>query len=121
LRELGGWRLPEQARELIEAVYGEQAYEDIPESLREEERRGEGKDRGMAAAGRSNALKWEEGYAALLRPSWYEDELDISPRYSDEEVANVVLLRRTEQGLMPWVADERLAWELSTVRLSQKR
>ncbi|WP_341668074.1 CRISPR-associated helicase Cas3' [Alcaligenes sp. SDU_A2] len=121
LRELGGWSLPEQARELIEAVYGEQADDAIPESLRQEEQRVEGKDRSMAASARSNALKWEQGYSMQGRQNWYEDELDISTRYSDVDVANVVLLRHSEYGLVPWVQDDRFAWELSTVRLPQKR
>lgn len=121
LRQLGGWSLPEQARDLIESVYGEQAQDDIPKALLNDELRAEGKERSMAAAGRSNTLNWECGYSAGGRQNWHEDELDISTRYIDDESANVVLLRRTEQGLTPWVGDDRFAWELSTVRLSQKR
>lgn len=120
LRELGGWRLPEHARELIEAVYGEQAQDDIPSALAQAEFVLDGKNRSKEAAARANVVNWEYGYSMAGRQNWYEDELDISTRFSDREIRNVVVVRHTAQELRPWVDDPVFAWELSTVRLAEK-
>lgn len=123
LKELGGIHMPDKARDLIEAVYSEEAKVSIPEALVKAEDQTYSEERAKANKAKFNRLKWQEyGYSSESNPQWYEDDTDISARHSDVEVVNVLLLRREAQGeLVPYVDHAKYAVPLSTLKLSKKK
>lgn len=123
LRDLGAIRMPGEARDLIEAVYDDAAYEVIPKSLKKLEENLFGEEMAKAAKANASLLKWQEyGYCARSADAWHEDVTDISTRHSDIEMVEVLLLRvGVSGGLFPWVGDERFTVQLSTVKLSKNK
>jgi len=123
LIKLGGISMPDKARQLIESVYGEQAYEQIPESLKYQENELIGAQLSKAAKAKSTLLQWQQyGYSARSAAAWYEDNTDISTRYSDIETQEVLLLRLSPTGhLTPWVGEGQFAVQLSQVKLSKHK
>ncbi|WP_372740051.1 CRISPR-associated helicase Cas3' [Neptunomonas sp.] len=123
LKALGGIQMPGQARQLIESVYSDKAYDQVPETLKHQENELIGEERSKAAKAKSQLLRWQEyGYCDRSSDHWYEDYSDISTRYSDIATVEVLLLRVTTEGqLKPWVDDPEFAIKLSTVKLSKNK
>jgi len=123
LLKLGAIRMPNEARQLIEAVYSDDAYEQIPEALKHQENELIGEERSKAAKAKSQLLKWNEyGYCDRSAAAWHDDISDISTRYSDIETVEVLLLKQTESGqLIPWVNAPQFGVQLSTVKLSKNK
>lgn len=119
LQELGGWRMPEDARELIEAVYSVEAENNIPEALVEQEQKVMGEIRAKVARAQSSLIDWKHyGYSDQSSLVWYEDDTDVSTRFSDVETAEVVVLKLKDNGKLDFYAeDKRFALPLSTVKL----
>ena len=123
LMELGSIKMPDNARELIEAVYGEDAVEHIPENLLKQEQSLIGSERAIAAKAHAQILKWDRyGYCDRSATAWYEDNTDISTRHSEIETVEVLLLKTTETGaLISLVSDPMFGIQLSTVKLSKRK
>lgn len=123
LLKLGALRMPKEARQLIESVYGEKAYETIPKTLEHKENELIGEQRSKAAKAKAGVLNWQrQGYSDLSAASWHEDNTNISTRHSDIETVEVVLLKKTATNdLAFWVDDPRFAIPLSTVKLSKNK
>lgn len=123
LLDLGAIRMPEQARDLIEAVYSDEALLQIPESLTHQENELFAAERAKAHKAKANLLQWQQfGYCDQSANAWHEDITDISTRFSDIETVEVLLLKQDEKGnLTPWVDDEKFAVQLSTVKLSKNK
>jgi CRISPR-associated endonuclease/helicase Cas3 len=102
LRERGGFRLPEDARELLEAVYGEEAKERVPKALATADLPVEGQLLGAMAWANTNMLKLSSGYKREDTP-WAEDER--SPTRLGEESVRLRLCRWENGVLSPWHAD----------------
>lgn len=120
LQELGGWRMPEDARELIEAVYSEEAEANIPEALFHQEQKVLGEIRAKVARAQSNLINWQNyGYSDQSSMAWYEDDFDISTRFNDIETAEVVILKLLDNGQLDLYAeDKQFALQLSKVKLA---
>ena len=123
LRELGAIRMPTEARHLIEAVYSDEASAQIPQSLIKQENELFADERAKASKAKSNLLQWQSyGYCDQSAKAWHEDINDISTRYSDIEMVEVLLLKQADDGhLQPWVQDEKFAVQLSCVKLSKNK
>lgn len=123
LLKLGAIRMPGEARQLIESVYGDSAYEQIPETLKHKEHELLGEQRSKTAKAKTGVLNWQRhGYSAASAAGWHEDDTDIGTRHSDIETVEVVLLKKTaDKGLAFWVDDQRFGLALSTVKLSKKK
>lgn len=123
LQELGGWRMPEDARELIEAVYSTEAENSIPEALVEQEQEVMGEVRAKVARAQSSLIDWQNhGYSDNSSIIWHEDDTDISTRFSDVETAEAVILKMTANGKLAFYAeDKRFALQLSTVKLGANK
>jgi CRISPR-associated endonuclease/helicase Cas3 len=123
LQLLGAIRMPDEARQLIEAVYSDDAYNQIPDALRHQENELIGDERSKAAKAKSQLLQWDTyGYCDRSAHGWYEDNSDISTRYSDIETMEVLLLKQTDTGrLLPWIEDPKFAVQLSTIKLSKNK
>jgi CRISPR-associated endonuclease/helicase Cas3 len=123
LQSLGAIRMPSEARQLIEAVYGDDAYNQIPDALRHQENELIGDERSKSAKAKSQLLAWDSyGYCDRSANGWYEDNSDISTRYSDIETVEVLLLEQTNIGrLIPSIEDPKFAVQLSTLKLSKSK
>ena len=123
LKELGALRMPQEARQLIESVYSENALDTIPQSFDDKEQKYLGEGKGKAAKAQSGAINWRDyGYNYRSAPAWYEDVTDISTRYSDIETVEVVLLSLDEQGQFEFYKkDKHFSKALSTVKLAKKK
>lgn len=110
LREQGEIRMPEAARLLIEAVYGEEI--DVPEGMKRSE------DAALADyySQRAIASKYEislnVGYSVESAELWGSD---VSTRIG-ELTTDLWLARETPQGITPYAQGEN-AWEMSALRV----
>lgn len=122
LRTLGCIQMPDNARQLIEAVYSDEAYEQVPPALQYQEDTLIGDERSKAAKAKSQLIDWQYGYCDRSADAWYDYDSDISTRYSDIETVEVLVLRRDENGqLQPLVDDPQFVVQLSTVKLSKNK
>ncbi|MDX7992103.1 CRISPR-associated helicase Cas3' [Xenorhabdus littoralis] len=123
LLHLGAIRMPSEARTLVEAVYGENADEHIPDALRYNDDQAIAEGRSQDAIARSQALQWQSyEYSKRSAGGWYDDDRDISTRFSDIETVNVLLVKLTETGeLIPWVNDEKHPVQFSTLKLPKNK
>ncbi len=118
LEEKKNWKMPEDARKLIESVYGELAPE-LPPGLLQNAVKTEGEEKNMQAQGGLNALGLEKGYcweADKLRDWGEEDEK--STRLSEENQEITLAVVRNGQ-LVPYADIEKNAWDWSTLSISR--
>ncbi|MES3676108.1 CRISPR-associated helicase Cas3' [Halomonas elongata] len=121
LHELGAIRMPEEARSLIESVYG-QVADLVPDGLLEARFEQHGMKRYAISMGNFNALSLEQGYLRHPEFDQWQEELEIGTRLVDEPTVNVVLLRlAADDELMLWAANERHAAMLSQIKLRQSQ
>ena len=110
-------RIPEDLRDLIEAVYGEDAVGRIPERLLSSSERAEGKAYSDRSIARLNAIKPSTGYRCQ-DGQWLDESL--SPTRLGEPTVSVRLARWQHERLQPWRDDAEHAWALSELRLSAR-
>jgi len=115
LIERGGWRMPEDARAMIEAVFGESAVEAAPAALAERHRQVIGQSGADSSLAQLNAIKLDLGYRIEGGPDWWADSK--TPTRLGEPDISVYLARRDGGRLVPWYAAERHAWALSRLQI----
>ena len=121
LRELGAIRMPDEARTLIESVYGRVA-DLVPDDLQDARIEQHGMKRVAVSMANFNALSLEQGYLRHPELDQWQEELEIGTRLVDEPTLNVVLLKcKTDGELALWGEDERHAAMLSQVKLRQSQ
>lgn len=108
--------MPDDARLLIEGVFGDEAQASVPEPLKYWEIQADGKDRGHAALAQINALRPQGGYADLYG-QWEDDSR--TPTRLGETSITVVLARQDGTGLRPWSGDGEDAWARSQVSVRE--
>jgi CRISPR-associated endonuclease/helicase Cas3 len=113
----GSIAMPQDARTLIESVFGEDAQ--TPEGLQHRTDRAQGKGYADASQARANTLTFESGYSADGTDWWSEAK---TPSRLGEPTTNVVLARWEGDNLRPWAShdDPRQAWAYSTVRVPER-
>jgi CRISPR-associated endonuclease/helicase Cas3 len=115
LYKLGKYRLPEDARFLIEGVYGDDVQADIPDTLLQQSIEAEGSDHADASMARLNTLSIELGYSDIATNRWW-DESKTPTRLGEESVQ--VYLAKWEAGkLVPWSDEQENAWQFSAVSM----
>ncbi|MDR1647163.1 MAG: CRISPR-associated helicase Cas3' [Zoogloeaceae bacterium] len=112
-------RMPDEARSLIEAVFGDGA--DLPEALRANAERMEGQGYADASMAQMNALPFSGGYTRGSLDWW--DEARAPSRLGETSVQ--VLLTCWENGnLRPWsqrvCSEPRHAWAYSTLPVPER-
>ncbi|OBP13651.1 hypothetical protein A5320_17145 [Rheinheimera sp. SA_1] len=118
LMQHGAIRMPEDARLLIESVYGEKATHDIPEALQTAEQLHFGEIQRKTNKAMQQTIDWYQGYCADSHVCWGEDDSEISTRYSDMESVEVIVLKREESGqIILWAYDQQNALALSKLKL----
>lgn len=119
LQTHGAFTMPDEAREMIEFVYGDDAVDRIPAGLQSNVATAEGDamaDRSMAVF---NSLSLDSGYE-VTSMHWRDDE--STPTRLGDPTTTVRLARVSESRLIPWAegnADH--AWELSQVTVRATR
>lgn len=121
LLKQGALRMPEQARLLIESVYGEDAENSIPDGLMDSHFTQEGERQSQVAMGRFNKLNLDQGYVPASATSGWQEEIDIGTRLTDEPSVTVTLVRLNEERneLLPWIEASRYSWEMSQLTVRQ--
>jgi len=107
------FRMPQDARNMIEFVYGENTQEDIPESLRRQEDRAGGNDRARAGVGQFQSLNLKAGYMPDSL-KWLDDEK--APTRLGDIRTTVRLARWKGDILAPFFYND---WKLSEVSIAK--
>ncbi|WP_185267206.1 CRISPR-associated helicase Cas3' [Halopseudomonas xiamenensis] len=105
---------PGAVRELVEAVYGEQA-EEVPDALSKASQDQAGKDMAMKSQAHFNALKLNKGYCIDSSDRWYEEH-QVPTRLGDETLTLYLALWRDGE-LQPLRNEGAYCWEQSAVRI----
>lgn len=106
-------KMPDNARELIEAAFTESA-DRIPEPLRQRDLQADSKWQGDKSLAHINMLKLDEGYEATVT-QWRED-MKTPTRLGGMETT-VRLARWDNTNLIPWYSHERFPWDMSQVNI----
>ncbi|MFZ5526325.1 MAG: CRISPR-associated helicase Cas3' [Pseudomonadota bacterium] len=116
LLQEGQLRMPEDARRLIEGVFGQDA--ELPASLMQNAVQVEGKAMSEASESQSNTIKLASGYQRGIT-DWWDDAR--TPSRLGEPSVDVVLACWEGGHLRPWAASRpEHAWAYSTVRVPQR-
>ncbi len=113
LKGQGGFRMPEDARHLIEGVYASSEY---PATLDEVSAEAEGSAKASGSLGRLNTLNLENGYSGADENRWW-DEAKTPTRLAEVETTTVFLARWNGKSLEPWIGDTDHPWPRSAVQM----
>ena len=108
--------MPDDARTLIEGVFGETS--EIPRSLQRNNSTVQGQQMAHASHAKMNALNFASGYRRGDVLDWWS-EAKTPSRLGDASV-NVVLARWDDGRLSPWAQRLSHAWAYSTVRVAER-
>jgi len=106
-------KMPDDARELIEAAFSEHA-DSIPEPLRQRDQNADAQWQADRSLAHINMLKLEEGYTATIN-QWRED-MKTPTRLGGMETT-VRLARWDGKTLVPWYNHGDFPWDMSQVNL----
>ncbi len=112
LCERRAFTMPEDARLLIEGVYGREAEESIPAGLQRAAATATGNAMAQRAVAHGNSVRLEAGYAATTLNFW--DDAQTPTRLGDP-TTTVRLARWDGTHITPWHDLEQFPWELSQV------
>lgn len=113
LADKGVLRMPDDARELIEAAFSEHA-DSIPEPLQQRDQTAEAQWQADRSLAHINMLKLEEGYTATIN-QWRED-MKTPTRLGGMETT-VRLARWDGKVLTSWYTEGDFPWDMSQVNL----
>ncbi len=115
LLDKGQWRMPEDARELIDGVYS--VWASYPEGLESQSFDAEGANKSRESMANLNALKLDKGYTCSSGD--WDEETRIPTRLSEQETISVALAIVDNGELLPYAAGQQYAWALSTIKLPE--
>ncbi|MBI3065257.1 MAG: CRISPR-associated helicase Cas3' [Deltaproteobacteria bacterium] len=118
LIERGKFIVPDDARCLVETVYGEEEGDVVPQELRKRDLDADGKSRADISLAQLNGLNLDAGYTTTLN-QWLEDT--VTPTRVGAPTTTVRLARWDGTTLMPWFSTDRFAWDLSQVSVNRAR
>lgn len=118
LEDKGGFAMPEDARELIEGVYSDEAQARIPLALQEASFDAEGKTMVQRSMADLNVLKLDKGYT--WKSGDWDEETRIPTRLTEEESISVALAVLVDGQLKPYANVERYPWAMSTIKLPER-
>lgn len=117
LADTGTVKIPDDARRLIEGVYGESAQEAIPASLSELTWKALGDANGKLSMANLNVLKLSRGYTRSSSDcdGWGE-ESRVPTRLGDDSI-RIALAVGQGNGWRPYAGEGEFAWDLSMVNV----
>lgn len=116
LAQYKGWKMPDDARRLIEGVYGDES-EEVPEALQQASLDALGEWAAETGLANMNVLKLSTGYT--LENAW-DDEARIPTRLAEDSVTLFFAVVQ-EDGLVPLRNEGRFPWDLSSMNIPRKR
>ena len=116
LAQYQGWRMPEDARRLLEFVY-DSNEENIPPDLLASTQKALGDHYAKQDMGSFSSLRVEAGYSKSAK---WDEEAKYSTRLGEEN-HTVYLAHWDGQQLKPWVEEGRYHWDLSSLRLNTRQ
>lgn len=114
LSDKGVLRMPDDARELVEAAFSEEADRLIPKELRDRDIEAEAKWQAERSMANINELKLDHGYEAT--PAQWLDDVRTPTRLGDAETT-VRLARWDGKRLTPWCSVGDYRWDMSQVNI----
>ena len=115
LAEHVGWKMPDDARHMLEFVYDDGGM--IPEGLEDSKIEVDGNTHAEHDAGKFASLRLEGGYRG--GPLW-DEEARIATRLGDES-QTIYLARWQDDRLTPWASEGNYRWDLSSLRVSARQ
>jgi len=115
LEDKGVLRVPDDSRELIEAVFSGDAETTIPEALHQRDLEAAAKWQAERSLAHINMLKLEEGYSTT--PNQWLEDMQTPTRLGGIE-STVRLARWNGSELSPWYADSDFPWDMSQVSIN---
>ena len=114
LGNAGKLRMPDDARHLIEGVYGEEEQERIPEPLQLLANNAIADAYAKSGVAKMNTLKLSKGYtkASAEDSGGWDEETRIPTRLGDDTV-RLALVVADGEGWRPYAEDDNYAWDLS--------
>ncbi len=113
LKKRGGFRMPDDARRLIEGVY---ACTEYPPALDAASMEAEGRASASGSLGALNTLNIADGYNGEDENRWW-DETKTPTRLAEVETTTVYLARWNGKNLEPWINEIDHAWPRSAVQM----
>ncbi len=113
LKLKGEIKMPEEARNLIEFVYGN--LESIPQNLLEISKENENLNKQKASQAQNNTIKLESGYTAVDNEAIWNDV--TAPTRLGEETIKVILAKWENNKLSPWYNQGDFPWANSEVKV----
>ena len=110
----GSFTMPDDARRLIEGVFGDNA--DVPAGLQANANTAEGQGWADASQAQANTITIDSGYCRGGSEWWDEAR---APSRLGEATVTVLLARWADGTLQPWVAG-RHGWAYSSLRLAER-
>jgi len=114
----GGFRIPDDARDLIEGVYGDEAQVGIPAPLASSEIRAAGRESGDRSLALMTELSPGGGYARGLDGVWPDEER--ARTRLGEPTVELTLARWDGSNIRPW-CDGEIGWELSRITVPARK
>jgi len=113
LGESGRLAMPDDARALIEGVYGEDADAAIPAAFQNKTHQVEGDKSAKQSIASANAIKLSDGYEDQGYEPW--DDTLTPTRLEDQPSVTLRLARWKDGEAQPWISAGKYSWELSQV------
>ena len=120
LLDKGQYRMPEDARYLIDSVYSDECMLPTPEKVEEASYAADGKRRAEASMANFNQLDLDAGYSRDSNSAGWSEETRIPTRLSDETCNVVLVVRGADGQWQPYAGDVKFGWDLSTVKIREK-
>ena len=114
-----GWTMPDDARDLIEGVYGEAAAE-IPQALEKASQDAESERLAATNMANFNTLAFDAGYGGSMLYRPWDSQEKIPTRLAEDSVAVFLAIWENHQ-LKPWAKTGRFLWDLSSVNIRAKQ
>ncbi len=115
INKRGVFRMPDDARDMIESVYGEEAQNKIPQGLLDKSLDAVGIASAEASIASLNMLKLETGYPDVVANQWWDEA--ITPTRLGENTT-IVYLAQLENGVLkPFRQTEEYPWQNSSLRI----
>ncbi len=112
-----GWTMPNDARDLIESVFGDSG-EDLPPALERNAANAEGDDFAQLGLALDNALAFDLGYGSDASRKWLDD-IHTPTRLGEASTA-LVLARWDGERIEPWAKHGENAWGLSRISVATR-
>lgn len=117
LFDLGGFRMPQDARYLIESVYSADTELIAPEPIEVASYSADGKRRAASGMADLNMLNVSKGYTYSNNETGWSEEVSVPTRLSDKTVSVVLVKPAAHGGWEAYSDHPRFAWDFSTLKI----